>query len=262
METVNNEFYGDLKDRWYLAEDDPVALLRAEAQWRNPWLEAVVDRYFPSAKVKLLDIGCGAGFLTNPLAMAGHEVTGLDASPGALETARRWDKTKSVRYLEGDALQLPFAENSFDVVSLMDFLEHIPNPQDAIREAARILAPGGLIFYHTFNRNPFSWLIAIKGVEWFVKNTPPKMHILKWFIKPRELRNYLEEANLTFCEELGSRPVLNGAFFRMLVTGRVGSEFRFTRTDRLWMGYLGFAQKKRGRPFEQPRFNELTITDK
>lgn len=246
---VNNDVYDTLADRWYVAQDDPVALLRAESRWRNPWVAAILERHFAARdrrSVAILDIGCGGGLLSNSLAAEGYAVTGLDAAPGALEVARRWDRTQTVDYRTGDALKLPFPKEKFQVVCLMDFLEHIPVPEKAVREAARVLAPEGLLFYHTFNRNWVSGLVAAKGVEWFVRNTPPRMHLKEWFIKPEELATYLQRAGLEGREEIGSRPVIDSAFFQLLLTGVVPKRFRFRQTKSTRVGYLGYAQKKRG----------------
>src|SRR5262245_2854642 len=77
---VNNDFYHQLGERWYTAEDDPIALLRAESRARNPWIASNILQAFPSGEVRVLDIGCGGGFLSNYLAGAGFNVTGIDAS--------------------------------------------------------------------------------------------------------------------------------------------------------------------------------------
>jgi 2-polyprenyl-6-hydroxyphenyl methylase/3-demethylubiquinone-9 3-methyltransferase len=90
---VDNAIYHQLGDRWYTAQDDPVALLRAESRARNPWIASNIRRAFPSGEVKVLDIGCGGGFLSNYLANAGFTVTGLDASAESLVIARRYDAT-------------------------------------------------------------------------------------------------------------------------------------------------------------------------
>ena len=247
---VDNAIYETLGERWYDAEDDPVALLRAEARLRNPWVAEIIrerrlrEGRSDETRARVLDIGCGAGFLTNVLARDGHQVTGLDSSPTSLVVAGAHDETHSVRYVTGDALSLPFADGEFDVVCAMDFLEHVEDPARVVAEASRVLAPGGLFFFHTFDRNPLSWLIVIKGVETFVRNVPPDMHVLRLFVKPRELRAMAAAVGLEVDVVRGSGPdPLTRAFWRMVATGRVSSDFRFRFTRTTLLGYMGYAHK-------------------
>lgn len=240
---VNNELYQTLGERWYGAQDDPVALLRAESRLRNPWVGREIERTFHGAPCRVLDMGCGGGFLTNYLGEQGHEVTGLDASAGALGVAAAHDPSGSVRYVRGDALELPFADGSFDVVCAMDFLEHVEEPERAIAEAARVLRPSGMFFFHTFNRNFLSWLVIIKGVEWFVRNTPPNMHVLRLFVRPAELERFCVKHGLGALELRGVRPRFGLPFWRMLLTGRVPLDFSFAFTRNTFLGFSGFARK-------------------
>ena len=191
---VNNEIYAALGDLWYTSDDSPVGLLRAESRLLNPWVVAEMTAKLGERRCRILDVGCGAGFLANHLGALGHDVTGLDLSDDALAVAARHDPRHTVRYQRGDALNLPFANASFDVVCAMDFLEHVESPEHAIAEAARVLRPSGLFFFHTFNRNFLAWLVIIKGVEWFVRNTPPRLHVLRLFLKPAEVDSHVPRA--------------------------------------------------------------------
>jgi len=240
---VNNQVYETLGQRWYDADDDPVALLRAESRLRNPWVAAEIARALGDGPRRVLDIGCGAGFLSNHLASVGHEVTGLDASADALHVAASRDRSGSVHYQQGDALHLPHPDASFDVVCAMDFLEHVEAPDAAIAEAARVLRPSGLFFFHTFNRSPLAWLVIIKGVEWFVKNTPRDLHVLRLFLKPREVQASCTHHGLEPRCLRGVRPTLGVPFWAMLLTRRVPPDFSFVFTRGAPLGYSGFAQK-------------------
>ena len=241
---VNNDIYDQLGERWYGADDDPVALLRAESRLRNPWLTERLRAHSGGA-AQVLDIGCGGGFLSNHLAGEGFDVTGVDASQASLDVAVRHDLSGKVRYLLGDALALPFADGSFDAVCALDFLEHVEDPARVVAEAARVLKPGGLFFFHTFNRNPLAWLVVIKGVEWFVKNTPRHMHVLRLFIKPRELERLCRAQGLHFTELHGSAPVVfSWAFWRMLLTRSVPPNFRFQFTPSTALSYTGYAERR------------------
>ncbi len=236
---INNEFYDTLHEKWVEAEDHPIALLRAENRTRNPWIHKNIP-----ANSSILDIGCGGGFLTNYLAQNGHSVHGIDLSAQSLEVAKKTDSTNSVTYLQANATSLPFADNSFDVVSAMDILEHIENPESLISEASRVLKPNGLFFFHTFNRNFFSYLLAIKGIGWFVKNSPPDLHVYPLFIKPKELQDLLTKHNLTIHTQLGLKPdIFTFSFWKMIFTRTVSEKFSFTFTPSLTTGYLGYAKK-------------------
>jgi len=240
---VNNAIYSELGERWYRAADDPIALLRAESRLRNPWIARQIESHLAAGPRRVLDVGCGGGFLSNHLGSLGHEVTGLDASADALGVAALHDRSGSVRYQQGDALHLPFPDGCFDVVCAMDFLEHVEDRDRAIAEAARVLAPSGLFFFHTFNRNFLSWLIVIKGVEWFVRNTPKNLHVLRLFSKPDEVRAACLDHGLTAPELRGVRPAFGSAFWRMLVTRSVPEDFRFVFTSSTALGYSGVARR-------------------
>jgi 2-polyprenyl-6-hydroxyphenyl methylase/3-demethylubiquinone-9 3-methyltransferase len=248
---VNNGIYSELGEQWYTSEDSPVALLRAESKLRNPWLAARLHEEFADAfgdafgdrACRVLDVGCGAGFLSNDLAARGAEVTGIDTAKDALAVAHEHDASGRARYVEGDALSLPFESGSFDAVCAMDFLEHVERPERAIAEASRVLVPGGLFFFHTFNRSALSWLVIIKGVEWFVQNAPPHMHVLRLFLKPEEVRAACLAHGFESPRLVGVRPRVTSPLWKMLLTGRVAPDFAFTFTRSTRLAYTGVARK-------------------
>ncbi len=239
-QAINNEFYNELKEEWYTRSDHPVALLRAENRVRIPW---IIEEIGPEP-AHVLDIGCGAGFLTNALAEKGHTVTGVDLSQSSLEVAKTFDAEKKVRYLAGHAYCLPFEKETFDVVCAMDVLEHVDEPAFLIAEASRVLKPGGLFFFHTFNRNALTYFLVIKGVEWFVKNTPPRMHVYSLFIKPEEMQRYCHHYDLTIFDMKGFNPKLRGKpLLHLLSSRKVHPDFTFAFSRRLTGGYCGIARK-------------------
>jgi 2-polyprenyl-6-hydroxyphenyl methylase / 3-demethylubiquinone-9 3-methyltransferase len=239
---INNAWYADLGERWYRAEDTPIALLRAESRHRNPWLADEITRELGPAAQRVLDLGCGAGFLANYLAASGHAVTGIDTTSENLIVARAHDATRSVRYEVADACALPYADASFDVVCAMDLLEHVEHPERLIDEVGRVLRPGGLFFFHTFNRTRLAHLIVIKGVDWFVANAPEDLHVIDLFRTPVEVRTMCERAGLQIAVLRGSRPRFRWPLWRMLLTGKVGDDFAFTFTKSLAIGYTGYAR--------------------
>lgn len=243
MPAINNEIYSELGERWYDADDDPVALLRAESRLRNPWVrERLREQGTPC---RVLDVGCGAGFLTNYLQAEGFNTVGVDTAESALRLAAARDTTRSVKYVKADIRALPFEDQSFDAVCAMDVLEHVEPPEVVVAEAARVLRPGGTFFFHTFNRTFLSYLLAVKGVEWAVRNTPPHLHLYRLFIKPQELGAMCVKHGLAVTQFKGVAPVVfSGAFGKLLVTGRVPPDFRFRFVRSLQTGYLGEARKR------------------
>ena len=235
---IDNTIYDDYGDKWYTAFDDPIALLRSENKVKAPW---ILKRLRTSSTV--LDVGCGAGFLSNELALAGHKVTGIDLSESSLAVAHRYDKTQTVTYTVANAFELPFPDESFDVLCAMDFLEHVEDPAKVIKEFSRVLKPGGKFFFHTFNRNFIAWLIIIKLVEWLIPNTPKNMHILRLFIKPRELKLYCKLAQLEIEELTGIKPVFGSIPVTKIFSGSVPPQMRFELTSSLLTSFLGMATK-------------------
>jgi len=242
---IDNEFYDTLGDDWYDAHDHPIAILRAESEHRNPWVDEQIARACHLRSCHVLDIGCGAGFLTNHLAGGGHEVVGLDISTGSIRVARRHDATGTVRYVVGDAYGLPFPDGTFHVACCMDVLEHIEEPERLIAEASRVIAPGGAFIFFTFNRTWFAWLTAVKGLQWFIANAPKNIHVYRLFIKPGELRRYCAAHGLQMRTSVGFGPGLfSPATARMVLTRRVPRTFSFRFTRCMLAGYVGVATKR------------------
>lgn len=240
---INNAFYCTLKEQWYEESDHPIALLRSENRLRNPWIAGVIQEKL-GQNCAVLDIGCGAGFLTNFLALKGHQVAGVDLSAPSLEVAHATDKTKTVDYQVGSAYTLPYPPAHFDAVCAMDLLEHVEDPRQVIQEASRVLKPGGLFFFHTFNRNPLSYIVIIKGVEWCLKNAPTNMHVYSLFLKPKEIRHMCAQAGLRSVEFKGVVPkVFSKPFWRFVFKGKVGDTFEFNFTSSLATGYSGYSKK-------------------
>ncbi len=241
--TINNAFYEELDEKWYSDWTHPIALLRKENETRNPWILETIEKVLGS-ELKILDIGCGGGFLTNALALAGHHAVGIDLSLNSLKTAQKQDKTGKARFIQGNALQLPFLDNSFDVVCAMDLLEHVEQPAQVIAEASRVLKENGLFFFHTFNRNWLSWLIVIKGVDWCVPNAPRNLHVLNLFIKPDELKEWCLQQQIHVLEMKGLIPKISLPFLTSFIRRKVDKKISFRFSPSLKMGYLGFGVKK------------------
>jgi 2-polyprenyl-6-hydroxyphenyl methylase/3-demethylubiquinone-9 3-methyltransferase len=242
---INNAWYADLGARWYAAEDTPIALLRAEARHRNPWIAGEIAQALGQGRHRVLDLGCGAGFLANYLAEQGHHVTGIDTTDESLAVARAHDRTGTVRYERGDACALAYPRRSFDVVCAMDLLEHVEQPERVIAEAGRLLAPGGIFVFHTFNRTWQAQLIVIKGVAWFVRNAPKDLHVLRLFVTPGEVRAMCHAHGFEPVALRGQRPRFGWPLWRMLFTGKVGDDFAFSTSASTKLGYTGIARRGR-----------------
>lgn len=241
--TINNEIYHDYGDRWYTAQNDPIALLRAESKIKNKWILERLHEHNILPDANILDVGCGAGFLTNFMAENGFNVSGIDLSQESLNVAHKHDTTKKVRYKLANAYELPYPDQSFDIITSLDFLEHVDSPQSVIKEVSRVLKPNGLFFYHTFNRNILSHLVVIKCVEWFVQNTPKDMHVIDLFIKPSEVEKFCNDNSMSVKQVVGLRPKFSTIPFKNYISGVVPKSLEFKITKSTLLSYLGYAQK-------------------
>lgn len=147
----------------------------------------------------ILDVGCGGGILSESMAASGAVMTGIDLADKALSVAKLHllESGQQVNYrkisVEDLALEAPA---SFDVVTCMEMLEHVPNPASVVKSCFQLVKPGGAVFFSTLNRNPKSWLFAIVGAEYVLKMLPKGTHHWDKFIKPSELTQMARAAGL------------------------------------------------------------------
>ncbi len=155
---------------------------------------------------RVVDVGCGGGILSESMARAGAQVTGIDLADKPLKVAKlhKLESGVDVDYRLIAAEELAAAEpESFDVVTCMEMLEHVPDPVSVMTACARMVKPGGWVFFSTLNRNPKSYLFAIVGAEYVLNMLPKGTHDWARFIKPHELAAYARQAGLDSVELMG-----------------------------------------------------------
>lgn len=172
----------------------------------NPLRANWIDKHAAVAGKRVADIGCGGGLLSEALAQRGAEVTGIDMGEAPLSVARlhQLESGLEINYRQMTAEQLAEeAPNSFDVVTCLEMLEHVPDPAAVIQACATLVKPGGLVFFSTLNRNPKSYLFAIIGAEYVMRMLPRGTHEYSKFIKPSEMGQWVREADLNVAELMG-----------------------------------------------------------
>ncbi|WP_039058740.1 bifunctional 2-polyprenyl-6-hydroxyphenol methylase/3-demethylubiquinol 3-O-methyltransferase UbiG [Enterobacter sp. Bisph1] len=148
---------------------------------------------------KVLDVGCGGGILAESMAQEGADVTGLDMGFEPLQVARlhALESGVQVNYVQ-ETVEEHAAKQAqqYDVVTCMEMLEHVPDPQSVVKACAQLVKPGGHVFFSTINRNGKAWLMAVIGAEYVLRLVPKGTHDVKKFIKPAELLSWVDETGL------------------------------------------------------------------
>jgi 2-polyprenyl-6-hydroxyphenyl methylase/3-demethylubiquinone-9 3-methyltransferase len=165
----------------------------------NPVRVGYIAAHAPLAGQRLLDVGCGGGLLAEALARAGATVTGIDLAPGMIEVARLHAAESALaidyRLVEAEALRASGA--SFDVVTCLEMLEHVPEPAAMVACLAALVRPGGTLIVSTLNRNLRSFLLAIVAGEYLLRLLPRGTHEYERLIRPAELARWARAAGLT-----------------------------------------------------------------
>ena len=186
--------FSDLAHRWW----DPTSEFKPLHEinpLRLEWINARV----PLVGKCVIDIGCGGGILTEAMARKGAQVTGIDLSDKALKVAdlHGLESGVPVRYEKIAAEEMALREPaSYDVVTCMEMLEHVPDPAAIVRACADLVKPGGHVFFSTLNRNPKSYLFAVIGAEYILRLLPRGTHDFNKFITPAELGQFIRNAGL------------------------------------------------------------------
>ncbi|WP_136418342.1 MULTISPECIES: bifunctional 2-polyprenyl-6-hydroxyphenol methylase/3-demethylubiquinol 3-O-methyltransferase UbiG [Oxalobacteraceae] len=187
--------FSDLAHRWW----DPTSEFRPLHEI-NPLRLEWINARAPLAGKTVADIGCGGGILAESMAKKGAKVTGIDLSEKALKVAdlHSLESGVQVRYEMISAEQLAAREpGSYDVVTCMEMLEHVPDPAAVVQACATLVKPGGHVFFSTINRNPKAYLFAVIGAEYLLRLLPKGTHDYAKFITPAELAQFIRQAGLT-----------------------------------------------------------------
>ncbi|CAA0356114.1 bifunctional 3-demethylubiquinone-9 3-methyltransferase and 2-octaprenyl-6-hydroxy phenol methylase [Alteromonas alvinellae] len=187
--------FSELASRWWDPEGEfkPLHLINPlRLDFINQHSEGLFDK-------KVVDIGCGGGILAESMARAGATVTGLDMAEASLEVAKLHGLESGIKVDYVCSTAEAFAEanaGQFDVVTCMEMLEHVPDPASVVLACAKLVKPGGHVFFSTLNRNLKSYLMGIVGAEYILKLVPKGTHDHSKFIKPSELMSMTDQAGL------------------------------------------------------------------
>ena len=193
--------FGELAHRWW----DPNSEFKPLHDI-NPLRLDWIDKAIGLPGKRVLDVGCGGGLLSEGMAVRGAEVTGIDLSEKPLGVAKLHllESGQKVDYrkvaVEQLATEMPGA---FDAVTCLEMLEHVPDPASIVAACARLVKPGGQVFFSTINRNPKAYLFAVIGAEYLLQMLPKGTHDFARFIKPSELTRWCKQASLEPDELIG-----------------------------------------------------------
>lgn len=190
-----------LASRWW----DPTSEFRPLHEI-NPLRLGWIDRHAGLSDKRVLDVGCGGGILAESMARAGARVTGIDLAEKSLRVAELHGLESGV-HVDYEAIAVealaPREPASFDVVTCMEMLEHVPAPESVVHACSRLVRPGGWVFFSTISRNPKAFLFAIVGAEYMLRLLPRGTHAFEKFIKPSELLGFGRRHGLEPVELIG-----------------------------------------------------------
>jgi 2-polyprenyl-6-hydroxyphenyl methylase/3-demethylubiquinone-9 3-methyltransferase len=193
--------FADIAEKWWDPTGDfkPLHVI-------NPLRANYINNKSPVDGLKVLDVGCGGGLLAEALDSKGAKVTAIDVTEANIEVAKLHAQKMQVKidYRLVTAEELAQKESqSFDVVSCLEVIEHVPDPGQLIKACSDLLKPDGQMFLSTLNRNPRSFITAIVGAEYIFNILPKGTHEWAKFIKPSELEGFMRDAGIKLIESKG-----------------------------------------------------------
>lgn len=196
--------FNALAGQWWDATG-PMRALHMMNPVRAGWILRRISKHFGGTNVSLLDVGCGAGLLSEALAKSGCNVLGLDAAGEAITAAEQHAHGQGLplKYRAGAAEELVQEETRFQVITALEVIEHVQSSGAFVATLASLLAPGGLLFISTINRTPQSFVVAKLGAEYLLRMLPIGTHNWRHFVTPVELTSQCRTAGLYFADKAG-----------------------------------------------------------
>ena len=201
FDTAELNKFSDLAHKWWdkTSEFKPLHDI-------NPLRLNYIDQAVSLSGKTILDVGCGGGILSESMAQKGATVTGIDLGEKALKVAQLHSLESGIhvdyRLIAVEQLAKE-APASFDVVTCLEMLEHVPDPASVVQACAALVKPGGHVFFSTINRNPKAYLFAVVGAEYVLNMLPRGTHDYAKFIKPSELAGYVRNSGLSLQHQIG-----------------------------------------------------------
>jgi len=255
---INNKVYDEDGDRWWQTDFSLNLIKTIINPFRVGYSKKIIDllKLNPEGKTAL-EVGCGGGILCEEIAGMGFVTTGIDPSKQSLVTATEHAAGNGLKisYLQGTGESLPFHNGTFNIVFCCDVLEHVRDLPAVISEIHRVMKPGGIFIYDTFNRTFISKVVAIKVLQdwkrWSIM--PPHLHEWGMFIKPGEIKQLLKQNHLVWREHIGIMPDVSVLkicrYLHLRAQGSMnyeefGKKFRMVESSFTGVMYIGYALKE------------------